>query len=170
VSYFDIHSKEQGPFIFPFQMMGYFMCFFVLLDLYFILFQDDTSVSSIVVWIFCIFSPFYLPGLYHYACYRDLEQDTRLEVDSRHQMIKYSNEQQGENLLFHTSQVEHCQVSLSILFPYRIDYLTLRLKGGKTIYVSGLIASPEEILTELDLSYEVERRWFNPSSRLKRVA
>lgn len=161
VSYFDVQSRDQNSFLFPFQVMGYCLGFFLLVGFYFTLFKDDPSISAIVVWMFCIFGPFYVPGVYHYRRCLNHDWDTQLEIDSRNRWLRYTNHRKGENFLFHADQVEKCQVSISILFPYRIDHLTLVLQGGKKIHVSGLVASPREVIDHLDLKYEVERRLFN---------
>ncbi len=161
VSYYDIHTHSQSQYLLPFQMMGYCLFFFVGLGFYFAIFLDDPSLTMVVAWLFFIFAPFYLPGLYHYSQYLARDQHTSVEVDCKNRWMRYQNSQKGENLLFHADQVLQCRVYLSVLFPYQIDYLSLSLEGGKKIHLSGLIVEPKEIIEDLSLPFEVERKLFN---------
>jgi len=161
VEHFTFQKEKQSQFTFPFEMMTYFMLFFLGLGLFFALFKEDTSVGHIVIWVHCIFAPFYLPGLYHYHQYLSRDQHTEVELDSRHGLIKFCNPTRQENMLFHISQIESCQVHCSILFPYRLDRLTLSLVGGQQLHISSLVVNPAEVLSRFELSYQVERRLFN---------
>jgi len=161
VAYFDARTQDQDTFIFPFQMMGYCMLFFLCMGFYFAFSESDSNISVVIVWLMSIFAPFYIPGIYHYAQYFARDRHTQLELDTRHEWIKYTNIKRGENLLFHVDQIEACQVNCSILFPYRIDYMTIIIQGGKKIHVSSLVVEPHEIISHLGLSYQMRRRWFN---------
>lgn len=165
VEHFTFQKEKQSHFIFPFEMMTYFMLFFLALGLFFTLYHDNQSVGHIVIWMYCVFAPFYVPGLYHYYQYLSRDRHSEVELDSRHGLIKFANSTRQENILFHVSQIETCQVHYSILFPYRIDRLTLSLSGGRQLHISGLVVPPSEILSRFDLPYQVERRLFNSAPK-----
>ncbi len=165
VEHFTFQKEKQSHFIFPFEMMTYFMLLFLALGLFFALYHDDQSVGHIAIWIHCVFAPFYLPGLYHYYQYLSRDQHSEIELDSRHGLIKFTNASRQENLLFHVSQIQSCRVHYSILFPYRIDRLTLHLSGGRQLHISGLVVPPLELLSRFDLPYQIERRLFNAAPK-----
>lgn len=165
VDHFSFRQDKQSQFVFPFEMMTYCMLFFLLLGFFFTLYREDPGVSAIVIWLYCVFAPFYIPGLYHYYQYLARDRHTEVELDSRQQLIQYSNPTRQENILFHASQIEHCAVHCSILFPYRIDRLCLTLRGGRQLHISGLVVSPHEFLARFDLPHRVEHRLFNAAPR-----
>ncbi len=162
VSYFNINSSDRKSFIFPFQVMGYMLGFFILMGLYFAVFKDDPSVGGIVTWICCIFAPFYLPGVYHYRRSFLQDRSTEIEVDSRNRMLRYINREKGQDLLFHAEQVQRCDIYVSAMLPYLTEYLCIELAGGRKIVLSGLIATPRELAEELELDCNIHRRYFNP--------
>ena len=165
VRYFDIESSEKKQFVLPFQLITLFLFIFIIVGFATWLIWDDNSATMIVLGLQCAFAPFYLPGLYFYSRSLKKETDTEIELDKKYGFIKYTNDSTGQNLMFHESQVEHCEVNLSLLLPYRVDYIFLRLKGGKTIFISSLIVEPNEILKDFSFPYQIKKRWINPLPR-----
>ena len=165
VQYFDIESSEKKQFILPFQLITWFLFIFIIIGFATWLIWNDNSATMVVLGLQCAFAPFYLPGLYLYSKSLKRETDTEVELDKKNGYIMYTNEKTGKNLLFHESQVEHCEVNLSLLLPYRVDYLSMRLKGGKTVSISSLIVEPKEILNNFSFPYQIQKRWINPLPR-----
>lgn len=165
VESFDIHSRGKRQFIFPFQVITYCVLALVVLGFLTFLLMDDTSLVQVIVWIQVLIAPFYLPGLYYYATYFKQEKHTQVELDPKAQLIKYSHSKEAVNLLFHASQVESCVVNMSLLFPYKVDYLTMKLKGGPEIYISSLVVEPLEILKRFSIEYDIQKRILNPVPR-----
>lgn len=161
VELYDIHSKEKGPFIFPFQLIAY--CLLALVGFGFLAFllMDDTSIVQVILWIQLLLAPFYVPGLYYYAKYFRQEKFTQVELDFKSQLIKYSHSKTHINLLFHAEQVESCMLHLSLLFPYKVNYLSLQLKNGPLVHISSLVVEPSLILHHFSLDYEIRKRVFN---------
>ncbi|MEM7373569.1 MAG: hypothetical protein AAF587_33400 [Bacteroidota bacterium] len=161
VELFDIHSKEKGPFIFPFQLITYCLIAMVALGFVAFLIMDDTSIVQVIFWIQLILAPFYLPGLYYYSRYFMQERFTQVELDFKSQLIKYSHSKTEINLLFQADQVESCVLYMSLLFPYKVNYLSLQLKDGPRVHISSLVVEPSLILHHFSLDYEVRKRLVN---------
>ena len=162
VKVFDIDSTEKKYFVFPFQLITAFLFAFIIIGFVCWFAWEDNSATFIVVALQLAFAPFYLPGLYLYNRYLKRENHTEVELDKKNRLIKYSNSQDGRNLLFHESQIEKCEISLSIFVPYRLDYIHLHLKGGRVIVISSLIVEPKEILKHFSFPYQIRKRWVNP--------
>ena len=161
VESFDIHSNGKRRFIFPFQVITYVFIGLVAVGFLTFMVFDDTSVAQLILWIQIFLAPFYFPGLYFYTRYFKKERHTRIELDHKSQLIKYTHDKKKVNILFHADQVEECVVNLSLLFPYRVDFLSLKLQGGPKIYISSLVVEPAEILTRFAIPYDVRRRAIN---------
>ena len=161
VDLFNIHSTSKSGFIFPFQVISYCLISLVILGLVGWVFTEDHTIVTLVVLIQLFFAPFFLPGLYYYYRFMKQEKHVELELDSRHELIKYSQGEQGLHVLFHLDQVEKCTLHMSLIFPYKIDYLSLQLAGGPLICISSLVIEPTEILSRFSLDYTIEKRMFN---------
>lgn len=157
ISYFDIHTRKKGSLVFPFRSMGYILKALILLGLYFALVEDNLFAVAFITWLMGIPLILYLPATFYYIRFQDWDFSTEIEVDQKHGLIQYRNAAKGENLLFHVSQIDSCKVTLSSILFYRMDCLSLRLKGGKTINITCFIATPEEMLCCLKVPYAVER-------------
>jgi hypothetical protein len=162
VDQYDIHSTSKSGFTFPFQVISYCLISLVILGLIGWLFTEDFITIKLVLLIQLFFAPFYLPGLYYYFSFLKREKQVELELDSRNQLIKYFQGEKGLHVLFHLDQIEQCVLNVSLIFPYKIDYLSLQLKGGPQIYISSLLIDPAEILSRFAIEYTIEKRMFNP--------
>lgn len=160
VECFDIESSSHQRFTYPFQVITCIMLFFTLVALAYWMVKGDTSFMVVVIGMQCILLPFYFPGVYYYYRYFDQEKHTEMELDRKHELLKYSN--LADNLLFHRSQIESCILYKSMAFPYEFAFLSLALKGGKSVCISNLIVEPDKIIDALGLQAEVKKRLINP--------
>ncbi|MCI4671411.1 MAG: hypothetical protein MRZ79_24935 [Bacteroidia bacterium] len=161
VEYYDIATHDRGEVTFPFQLMAYTLLLFVGLG-YFNFFMGGTSnMTLIVFWVYCIFTPFYFPGIYHFMSYFKREKQKSVEIDLKHQLVTYEDGVLGKKLHFGAESVQSATIYHSQLFPYGIDYAVLQLAGGEKIVLSSLLISPWKLLTCLELEYEVVKKVFN---------
>lgn len=167
VTYFETDETNQSRFTLPFHLMTATLGIMLCLAFYFWLTVEDYMMIRVCIWMQLIFAPMYVPGLYFYAMYYERDRYTELEVDSKNELIKYRGQEQ--HLLFHKSQVERCEIHLSMLFPYQLDYLTLHLKGGQQVHVSSLVIDPKWMVRWFESQPTVTRAWFNvmPASRVR---
>lgn len=162
VTYFDFGSTAQGPFVRPFTiMLGALICLVSLAGISWLIWENYV-LSQIAMGLQVLLAPIYLPGLYFYRRLALREADSEVEIDEKYQFIKYSNPSQHQNLLFHRDQIETAEVQLNLIFPYRVDYLFLTLKGGTQVCITSLVVEPSVILKEFCLPYQVRKRWINP--------
>ncbi|MEM7656677.1 MAG: hypothetical protein AAF399_11150 [Bacteroidota bacterium] len=166
VEFFDLHSTRKGPFVLPFQVIFYCMIGLVALGFVGWIWLQDQTVVQLVVLIQLFFAPFFIPGLVYYFRFLKRERGVELELDSYHDWIKYYHEPSGTHLLFQSEQVESCTLHLSLIFPYKVDFLSLQLVGGPCVHISSLIISPEEMLERFPIPYEIQKRMFNPIPKL----
>jgi len=161
VRYYDIGRHERGELVFPFQLMAFTLLGFVAIGLFDVLFRGDSQMVLVVFWLYCIFSPFYFPGVYHFYHYFKRERQKTIELDFKHQLITYEDRHKGSKLHFSVSSISSCVIYHSQMFPYGIDYLKITLDNGTHIIISSLLISPWRFLEELEVDYEVEKRVFN---------
>lgn len=159
VECFMADVKEQNRFTLPFYLITATLTITLCLAFYFWLTTGDKMMIEVSVWLHILFAPFYIPGIYYYSCYFEKDKHTEVEVDKKNELIKYSSK--GVNLLFHKSQVEKCEINLSLLFPYRLDYISLQLAGGRKIYISNLIIDPKTMVRWFKVKPSIQRRYFN---------
>ncbi|MEL6671434.1 MAG: hypothetical protein AAFR61_04555 [Bacteroidota bacterium] len=162
---YDVHRSEKALFVLPFQLITYVSAILMITGFATWLIWDQYTVIQAVALIHLFFAPFYLPGLYLYNKYLQAEQGTCLEIDTKHGFIQYLHRERKENILFHPQQIDRLVMHASMMLPYRLDYLTIHLKGGQQVHISGLIAEPEEILRHIRRPFQVRKRWFNPFPR-----
>ncbi|GAB4411425.1 MAG: hypothetical protein OHK0039_16620 [Bacteroidia bacterium] len=120
------------------------------------------SLVGVLLWMQCLFAPYYLPALYYHNRYASLEAGTELEVDTRHGLIQFARRQEGVNMLFHVSQIRQCRLACNLLLPHQIDVLTLSLDGGYEIQLSSLVVDPYAFTGRFGLPVEMHRRLFGP--------
>ncbi|MEL6251105.1 MAG: hypothetical protein AAFR87_03750 [Bacteroidota bacterium] len=161
VAYYDIYSKEKELFILPFKVIGWCLLAFTIAGFASFMIWGNQLIAQIFFCLLAILGPFYLPGIYYYFKCLKKEQDTRIEVDAKHGLIKYEKPGSDKNILFHESQIENCTIRLSLLFPYKINYLNLRLKGGYNVTVSSLILEPQDLVQLFNIPYTIETYWIN---------
>lgn len=170
VEYFDIHQESKIRFLLVYQiLMGMMGLLLALGYLTLFVLHDMKMVGAILIAEFCIL-PLMAVGLYLYQRYLDHESVTQLEVDSKYDLVKYSNARLCQNLLFHSSQVEDCTIFSSLVVPFQLDYLRIRLKNGPVIHISGLVADPRDLARRLSLRCRVIYKWVNPLPDLSAVA
>ena len=151
------HVVER--FAVPFEWVTYCLSTMILSALLCWMWLGSTLLIEGALWTLALIAPFYFTGLLYYLRYYSREQDTRLEIDHKHQLIQYKS--RHRNLLFHFDQVTHCAVTVSTFLPYRLEYTSLRLCGDIDIHISNLIVDPEDMVAMFEVPYEVRRRLFN---------
>lgn len=159
VEYFVPDKRAQSRFTLPFYLITAALTVAIFLAFYFWLSTGEKFMIEVCVWMHLIFAPFYLPGLYYYSCYFEKDKDTEVEVDKKNELIKYSSK--DVNLLFHKSQVETCEINLSLLFPYKLDYISLKLVGGPKIHISNLVIDSKMMVRWFKVKPSINRRYFN---------
>lgn len=160
VAYYDINTQGKELFTLPFKFIGWSLLTFTVAGFIAFLFWEDQIVARIFFCLMAILCPFYIPGIFYYFSSYKKEEDTRVELDVKHGLIKYENDS-GRNILFHESQIESCTIRLSLLFPYKINYASLKLKGGYQVHISSLILEPQQLVQSFKIPYTLETYWFN---------
>lgn len=161
VGYYDIYSSSKNLFTLPFKIIGWSLLGFTLAGFASVIVWQNDLIAQVFFCLMALFGPFYLPGIYYYFTCYNKEVDTRVELDAKHGLIKYEKPENGRNILFHESQIEKCTVKLSLLFPYKINYVSLQVKGGYEVNISSLIVEPQHLVQQFNLSYTLETYWFN---------
>ncbi|MEO0469083.1 MAG: hypothetical protein AAF206_05640 [Bacteroidota bacterium] len=156
VDHFDIHSVDKTPFLIPFRIIGSGMLLLLFLGTWEGLVKDNQTFAMLAASMVMVMGIFYVPGMYLYARFLDRELDTEVEIDSRAELIKYRNG--STNLLFHVSQIESCEMYQNILFPYRLDRITICLSDGPSLTISALIIDPWELSEHLKLPVSSRQR------------
>ena len=159
VDSFTFLANDKTRFIFPFQVITIFLAFFSVLALYLWISMDNLSIIRMVVWTQCMFLPFYIPGLYYYYAYAEKEKNTVVELDRKHELIQYTNEE--VNLLFHKNQVLYGEIFVSVVLPYEVDFLVLHLRGGGKVIISSLVIEPRKIARLMNIPCTIKRKFFN---------
>lgn len=161
VSYFDIESQDRGEIVFPFQLMAFTLLAFVGLGIFNYFTGGSANITLIVLWLYCIFSPFYFPGIYHFWNYFKRERQKSLELDLKYHYLTYEDKHLGKKLHFSVDSIASSTIYHSQMFPYGIDYIKFNLKGGEEVLLSSLLISPWELVEDLELTYTVEKKVFN---------
>lgn len=161
VSYFDIEAHDRAELVFPFQLMAFILLAFVGLGLFNFLTGGEGNFTLIVFWLYCIFSPFYVPGIYHFWNYFKREREKSLEVDLKHHYLTYEDKHLGKKLHFDAASIQSSVIYHTQMFPYGIDYIKLNLNGGEEIFISSLLISPWELTENFNLDFSVKKRVFN---------
>ncbi|MEO0895622.1 MAG: hypothetical protein AAFY71_04460 [Bacteroidota bacterium] len=161
VSYYDINSQSRSELAFPLHLMAGTLLFFVAIALVNLIFYGNDSFNLVIFWLYCIFSPFYFPGIYHLYQYAKREENKRLEIDHKHHLITYEDKEAERNLHFSLDSIEKCTIYHTQMLPYGIDYMEIELKGGQRVFCSTLLIDPWEMVDELGIPYQIKKRVFN---------
>lgn len=159
VDSFTFLTNDKSRFIFPFQVITVFLTFFTILALYLWVSMGNIAIIRMVVWTQCMFLPFYIPGLFYYYTCAEKEKNTVLELDRKHDLIQYTNEEL--NLLFHKNQVLYGEIYISVVLPYEVDFLVLHLRGGEKVVISSLVIEPRKIARLMNIPCTIKRNFFN---------
>ncbi|MDX2249424.1 MAG: hypothetical protein SF052_21755 [Bacteroidia bacterium] len=161
VTYYDILRTDKRTAILPFQVATIVISGLIAMGFVSWLFQQENPVTYFFIGIVFLLAILYLPYVFFYLSFFSKEEQTRVEIDTKHGYIKYTNPRISQNLLFHRSQITFCQLNRSLLFPFKIDFITLDLKGGRRIHISSLVVDPRDMIRDLSLPYELRSRVFN---------
>ena len=159
---YDFNSTEKALFIWPFQLISYASIIMIVVGLGVWLYGGEQTICQALALIQLFFAPFYFPGVIMYRKYFKKEQSVTLDIDTKDGFIQYQHLGRRENILFHPQQIERLEMHASMMLPYRLDYLSIHLKGGKKVHISGLIAEPEEIIRHIRRPFMVKKHLFNP--------
>ncbi|MEZ4826516.1 MAG: hypothetical protein R3C61_09510 [Bacteroidia bacterium] len=161
VSYYDIFSSDKRNAIMPFQIATIVISGLIAMGFVSWIFQDSNPVTSFFIASVFVLAIVYIPYVYAYLRFFTREEQTMVEIDNKYGYIKYTNGRTNQNLLFHSSQITACRFNRSLLFPLKIDFLTLDLKGGRRIHVSSLVVNPRDMIRDLSIPYELRSRVIN---------
>ncbi|MEM6262566.1 MAG: hypothetical protein AAGI38_08675 [Bacteroidota bacterium] len=135
-------------------------CAFILIVIGALLLNSDDGTSlRFIIWIQCIFAPFYIPELYYYVSYLSRDEHTRVEIDTKDQLIKY--EKKGTNMLFPVEHIQKCEVFTGLFAPTRLRYVKLNLINGQDIYISNLVVPSVELTEMMNIPCTYHRAIFN---------
>ncbi|MEO1448651.1 MAG: hypothetical protein AAFV07_03940, partial [Bacteroidota bacterium] len=74
---------------------------------------DQIWLLQLSAWTGLIMAGLYYPGWLQYQRFYQHEAEATLELDTKHQLIKYTHAGQQINVLFHPNQIEACEVHMS---------------------------------------------------------
>lgn len=121
------------------------------------LFSGMTTFVEVLATLVGVGGLFYLTGLlFLYPIYQR-DKSLELELDFDTGFIHYKSA--TENLLFHRDQVQVCEWQEYLLFPHRIDQVTLYLEGERTLKISNLIIDPIYLINWLQSGYVPRQYW-----------
>ncbi|MEZ4776039.1 MAG: hypothetical protein R3D00_22880 [Bacteroidia bacterium] len=161
VSLYDILHTDKRNVTMPFQIATIIISGLIAMGFVSWSFQQANPVTYFFIAMVFVLAVLYIPYVFFYLNFFSKEEQTQVEIDNKYGYIKYTNPRISQNILFHREQITACQYNRSLLFPLKIDFLTLDLKGGGRIHVSSLVVDPRELIRDLALPYELKSRFFN---------
>ncbi|WNJ17646.1 hypothetical protein [Pontibacter sp. G13] len=162
VSRYDISHSQKRPFILPFQIIAGIMVVMAIVAYYLWLVENNSDMAWNIMWVQLALLPLYIPGLYYYAKFFEHDKKTVIEIDHKNGYIQYTNPKLKIHILFHTSQIEDCEVFVSQILPYKINFLRFQLIDGPNLCISSLVAPHEAIVDTFSVPHRVHKRLINP--------
>ena len=144
-----LHARKLAQ---PWQIMGVLGIFCLLVGLWSAFIRGDMVTMEVALSLMAVMGGFALAGQFSIEWKVRMEKEAEIEVDFRDELILYQN--QNRKVLFHISQIEHCEIRNHLMFPYQLQELHISLAGGDELCVSSLLMNPEEFTATFGIPYE----------------
>jgi hypothetical protein len=154
---YRINPALMKPLLEPFQWLALTNFLLIGLGIFLSLFTEMESVITVITTMVAVGGLFYLLGVFSIFLVYQRDRNLIFELDHQNGLMHYKNAR--ENLLFHRDQVLICEWHQNLLFPYRVDQLTLHLKGERSITISNLVIDPTLLLTWVEATYVHRQHW-----------